>query len=103
MEQRKVIITCAITGAIHTPTMSPHLPITPTEIAEAAIGAAERSQRGQHPIGCHFEHRARTIAFAAAAIRRRTVEIAIIARHQSGRIRGGGRERGQHAVWGHLE
>jgi uncharacterized protein (DUF849 family) len=37
----KVIITCAVTGAIHTPTMSPHLPITPAEIAEAAIGAAE--------------------------------------------------------------
>jgi uncharacterized protein (DUF849 family) len=39
-EQRKVIITCAITGAIHTPTMSPHLPISPEEIAEGAIGAA---------------------------------------------------------------
>jgi uncharacterized protein (DUF849 family) len=38
---RKVVITCAVTGAIHTPTMSPHLPITPDEIAEAAIGAAE--------------------------------------------------------------
>ena len=38
---RKVIITCAVTGAIHTPSMSPHLPITPEEIAEAAIGAAE--------------------------------------------------------------
>jgi 3,5-dioxohexanoate:acetyl-CoA acetone transferase len=37
---RKVIITCAITGAIHTPTMSPHLPITPEEIAASAIGAA---------------------------------------------------------------
>jgi 3,5-dioxohexanoate:acetyl-CoA acetone transferase len=37
---RKVIITCAVTGAIHTPTMSPHLPITPEEIAEGAIGAA---------------------------------------------------------------
>ncbi len=37
---RKVIITCAITGAIHTPTMSPHLPITPDEIATSAIGAA---------------------------------------------------------------
>jgi uncharacterized protein (DUF849 family) len=36
----KVIITCAVTGAIHTPSMSPHLPITPDEIAEAAIGAA---------------------------------------------------------------
>jgi uncharacterized protein (DUF849 family) len=40
-EQRKVIITCAVTGAIHTPTMSPHLPITPEEIAQAAIGAAK--------------------------------------------------------------
>jgi uncharacterized protein (DUF849 family) len=37
----KVIITCAVTGAIHTPSMSPHLPVTPDEIAEAAIGAAE--------------------------------------------------------------
>jgi uncharacterized protein (DUF849 family) len=39
--QRKVIITCAVTGAIHTPTMSPHLPITPDEIAEGALGAAK--------------------------------------------------------------
>jgi uncharacterized protein (DUF849 family) len=39
--QRKVIITCAVTGAIHTPSMSPHLPVTPEEIAEAAIAAAE--------------------------------------------------------------
>jgi uncharacterized protein (DUF849 family) len=38
---RKVIITCAITGSIHTPSMSPHLPITPREIADAAVGAAE--------------------------------------------------------------
>jgi uncharacterized protein (DUF849 family) len=37
----KVIITCAVTGAIHTPTMSPHLPITPDEIAHEAIAAAE--------------------------------------------------------------
>lgn len=41
MTTRKVIITCAVTGAIHTPSMSPHLPVTPQEIAEAAIGAAE--------------------------------------------------------------
>jgi uncharacterized protein (DUF849 family) len=41
MAARKIIITCAVTGAIHTPTMSPHLPITPQEIADAAIGAAE--------------------------------------------------------------
>src|SRR5258708_30580684 len=38
---RKVIVTCAVTGAIHTPSMSPHLPISGAEIAEAAIGAAE--------------------------------------------------------------
>ncbi|MBR7503693.1 3-keto-5-aminohexanoate cleavage protein, partial [Mycobacterium tuberculosis] len=35
------IITSAVTGAIHTPTMSPHLPVTQDEIADAAIGAAE--------------------------------------------------------------
>lgn len=35
-----VIITCAPTGGVHTPTMSPHLPVTPEEIAQAAIGAA---------------------------------------------------------------
>ena len=39
--QRKVIITCAVTGSIHTPSMSPYLPISPDEIAEAAIGAAK--------------------------------------------------------------
>jgi uncharacterized protein (DUF849 family) len=39
--QGKVIITCAVTGSIHTPTMSPYLPITPDEIAEAALGAAQ--------------------------------------------------------------
>jgi 3,5-dioxohexanoate:acetyl-CoA acetone transferase len=38
---RKVIITCAVTGAIHTPSMSPYLPITAQEIADAALGAAE--------------------------------------------------------------
>ena len=38
---RKVIITCAVTGSIHTPSMSPHIPVTPDEIAEAAIGAHE--------------------------------------------------------------
>ena len=38
---RKVIISCAITGSIHTPTMSPHLPFKPEDIAEQAIGAAE--------------------------------------------------------------
>lgn len=38
---RKVVITCAVTGAIHTPSMSPHLPVTAEEIADAAVGAAE--------------------------------------------------------------
>jgi 3,5-dioxohexanoate:acetyl-CoA acetone transferase len=39
--QGKVIITCAVTGSIHTPSMSPHIPVTPAEIARAAIGAAQ--------------------------------------------------------------
>ncbi|MDH4181211.1 MAG: 3-keto-5-aminohexanoate cleavage protein [Betaproteobacteria bacterium] len=39
--RRKVIITCAVTGAIHTPSMSPYLPVTADEIADAAIGAWE--------------------------------------------------------------
>jgi uncharacterized protein (DUF849 family) len=37
----KVVITCAVTGSIHTPTMSPHLPITPDQIAAASVAAAE--------------------------------------------------------------
>jgi uncharacterized protein (DUF849 family) len=37
----KVIITCAVTGSIHTPSMSPHLPVTAREIEEAAVGAIE--------------------------------------------------------------
>ena len=41
MPERKVIITCAVTGSIHTPSMSPHLPITAEEIADAAVGAAK--------------------------------------------------------------
>jgi uncharacterized protein (DUF849 family) len=41
MPARKVIITCAVTGSIHTPNDVPHLPITPKEIADAAVGAAE--------------------------------------------------------------
>lgn len=40
-KQNKVIITCAVTGSIHTPTMSPHLPITADQVAEQAIAAAE--------------------------------------------------------------
>jgi uncharacterized protein (DUF849 family) len=37
----KIIISCAVTGSVHTPTMSPHLPVTPEEIATQAIEAAE--------------------------------------------------------------
>ena len=38
--RRKVIITCAVTGSVHTPSMSGHLPVTPEEIAAQAIEAA---------------------------------------------------------------
>ncbi len=40
-QRRKVIITCAVTGSVHTPTMTPYLPITPDEIARDSIAAAE--------------------------------------------------------------
>src|SRR5580704_4863365 len=40
-EKNKVIVSCAVTGSIHTPTMSPHLPLTPGDIARQAIDAAE--------------------------------------------------------------
>lgn len=38
---RKTIITCAVTGSVHTPSMSDHLPLTPDQIVENAVGAAE--------------------------------------------------------------
>jgi uncharacterized protein (DUF849 family) len=41
MRTKKVVITCAVTGSIHTPTMSPHLPITPDDIAREAVAAHE--------------------------------------------------------------
>jgi uncharacterized protein (DUF849 family) len=40
-KRNKVVITCAVTGAIHTPSMSPHIPITPDEIVKEALAAAE--------------------------------------------------------------
>lgn len=40
-KQKKVIVTCAVTGSIHTPSMSPYLPVSAAEIEEAAVGAAE--------------------------------------------------------------
>jgi uncharacterized protein (DUF849 family) len=50
---RKIIITCAVTGSIHTPTMSPHLPLAPEEIAEASIEAA---RAGAAIIHLHARH-----------------------------------------------
>jgi len=41
VKQNRVIISCAVTGSVHTPSMTPHLPITPQQIADAAVGAAE--------------------------------------------------------------
>ena len=41
MAEPKAIITCAVTGSIHTPSMSPYLPVTAQEIADAAVGAVE--------------------------------------------------------------
>jgi uncharacterized protein (DUF849 family) len=38
---RKVIITCAVTGSVHTPSMTPYLPITPDQIASDSVAAAE--------------------------------------------------------------
>jgi uncharacterized protein (DUF849 family) len=51
--QKKVIVTCAITGGIHTPTMSPHLPITADQIAQESIAAA---QAGASIVHLHARH-----------------------------------------------
>jgi uncharacterized protein (DUF849 family) len=50
---QKIIITCAPTGSIHTPSMSPHLPVTAEEIAQSAIGAAKA---GASIIHLHARH-----------------------------------------------
>ncbi|HZZ10995.1 MAG TPA: 3-keto-5-aminohexanoate cleavage protein [Paraburkholderia sp.] len=52
---RKVIITCAITGSIHTPSMSPHLPVTPDDIAREAIAAAKAGASILHLHARHAE------------------------------------------------
>ncbi|MFM0304230.1 3-keto-5-aminohexanoate cleavage protein [Paraburkholderia sediminicola] len=52
---RKVIITCAVTGSIHTPSMSPHLPCTPDDIAREAIAAAEAGAAILHLHARHAE------------------------------------------------
>ena len=41
VDKNKVIISCAVTGSVHTPSMSPYLPLTPDEIAKDAVAAAE--------------------------------------------------------------
>lgn len=46
--QSRVIVTCAVTGNQTTPEMTPHLPITPAEIAEACLGAAEAGAAAVH-------------------------------------------------------
>ena len=46
--RRPVIITCAITGAVHTPSMTPHLPITPRQIADEAVAAAAAGASNIH-------------------------------------------------------
>lgn len=45
-KQKKVVISAAITGAIHTPTMSPYFPASPEQIAQQAIDAAKAGARG---------------------------------------------------------
>lgn len=47
-KNRKVIITCAVTGSVHTPSMSEHLPLTPDQIAEQAIAAANEGAAVLH-------------------------------------------------------
>ena len=49
----KIIITCAVSGSIHTPSMSPHLPVTPAQIADQAIAAA---QAGAAILHLHARH-----------------------------------------------
>jgi uncharacterized protein (DUF849 family) len=46
--QSRVVITCAVTGNLTTPEMTPHLPITPEEIADACLGAAEAGAATVH-------------------------------------------------------
>ena len=71
----KVIITCAVTGAIHTPSMSPHLPVTPEEIAAAALALdrplPSRLSRASSTVSIVPSARARGITRRLARRRRR--------------------------------
>jgi uncharacterized protein (DUF849 family) len=52
-KQKSVIVTCAVTGSIHTPSMSPYLPVTPQQIADEALAAAEA---GAAVVHLHARH-----------------------------------------------
>ncbi len=61
-KREKVIISCAVTGSIHTPSMTPHLPITPAEIVKESIAAhlfaindIEYSPDGKHFATCSMD------------------------------------------------
>ena len=63
---KPVIITCAPTGGIHTPTMSPHLPVTPDEIAAASLEAVDA---GAAVVHLHARHPETGKPEACAAVR----------------------------------
>lgn len=74
---QSIIITCAVTGGIHTPTMSPHLPVTPAEICLAAVGAAEAGAaiihlHARHPETGRPDPRTKTFAEFLPAIKAQT-------------------------------
>src|SRR5213082_4328229 len=76
-KSRNVIITCAVTGSIHTPSMSPYLPVTPQEIADAAVGAAEAGAAIVHlhardPVDGHPTQDPKYFREFAADIKRRS-------------------------------
>ena len=72
-KSRKVIITCAVTGSIHTPSMSPHLPVTAQEIADAAIGVhvTGRGTRANAVVGARIDGNGTGIRISAEALETR--------------------------------
>src|SRR5437764_3844035 len=74
---RNVIITCAVTGSIHTPSMSPYLPVTPKQIGDAAVAAAEAGAAIVHlhardPVDGHPTQDPKYFREFAADIKRRS-------------------------------